>query len=472
MGCVFEGSGKREAVSGMREAASGKRKAENHQPSYRLPLAAYLSYPLPLTSLTLCHFLLTAGLVFLILWLTATPAQGATLNGRLTTSGYTWRAGDARHLRLYQTAILTAGQMGGGAFSLHAHVQVTGDVINEVSGREHYRFYSAYAQYRPGPVGMDVRIGRQRIFAGVGSGTIDGVRAEVAPMARLRLTGYAGLLAPLKPDGIGTWDEGNLWGGQALLDFDRTYVGISYAERSRAPLAYLGPGRYTGLLLNGDNAQFRRLGLDARREFGRASLYGRVDMDVAHWNVQALELSGDVRVSPKLHVSAEFQHRRPTLYLNSIFSVFEVSNDREVALRARYRMSDRIQVLAHSARVFYDGDHSFDVGAGVSVGQAYVGYARRSGYGGHSDAVAASLSHPITSNVSLRTDGSVSSYRLFDGQIRRDRAMAGSLGMRYRPRRTAMIDAEVQVLRNAFYNRDVRVFVRGSFWFFKRRQGQ
>lgn len=410
-----------------------------------------------------------ASLALLALWLMGAPARGATLNGRLTTSAYGWRAGDAdaHHLRLYQTAILTAGQLGGGALSLHAHFQVTGDVFNEVSGRERYRFYSAYAQYRPGPV--DVRIGRQRIFAGVGSGTIDGVRAEVAPMARLRINGYAGLLSPLTPDGVGTWDEGNLWGGQALLDFERTFVGISYAERSRAPLAYLGPGRYTGLLLNGDGSQFRRLGLDVRRELGRASLYGRVDVDAAEWEVQALELSGDVRVSPKLNVSAEFQHRRPTLYLNSIFSVFEVSNDQEVAVRARYRMSERVQVLAHGASVFYDGDHSFDVGAGVSVGQAYVGYARRSGYGGNSDAIVASLLHPLNAKVSVRADGNVSSYRLFDGQVRRDRAMAGSLGVRYQPRRTAMIDAEVQVLRNAFYNRDVRVFVRGSFWFFKRR---
>ena len=420
--------------------------------------------------------ILRKGLMWIGCLLMATgPVWGATFNGRLTTSAYSWRVQeltgvDARHVRFYQTAILNVGQMGDQALSFHTHLQFSGDLADEISGREHYRIYSAYAQLQPQKMGIDVRLGRQRVFGGVGFGTIDGVWASVSPQNWLLVNGYAGILAPLVPDdGIGTWDEGHLWGGQAQVNFDQTFVTVSYAERSRQPLAYLGAGRYSRLTLKNDGKQFRRLGFDARHEMKQVSLYARLDVDAENWDVQELEMSGDVKASQKLQVSASFQHRTPTLYLNSIFSVFEVSNDREIDLGVNYQVADAIRVLLHGSRVFFDGDKSWDIGAGVGVGNGYVGYTRRIGYGGNNDAIMASVQQPFREKITLRADGSLSSYRLFDGQVRRDRAMAGTLGMRYQHSRAAMLDVEFQMLRNAFYNRDARVFVRGSLWFFKRR---
>ena len=413
--------------------------------------------------------------VLMAVLLASSSARSATLSGRLTTSAYSWQGrelsgSDVRHLRLYQTAVLNAGRLGGGqALSLHAHAQFTGDVLDEVSGREHYRIYSAYAKLRPGKFGLDVRLGRQRIYGGVGFGTIDGARAQAAPRRWIELTGYAGILTPLIPDdGIGTWDEGHMWGGQALVDVKKTVLTVSYAERSRAPLAYLGAGRYSQLTIGQNAAQFRRLGLDARRDWPQGSLYGRLDLDAEEWEIQELEIAGELQVAPRLRLSAEFEHRRPTLYLNSILSVFEVENNQEIEGRVTYQINDRVRVLGRVSRVAYDGDDSWDVGAGLLLGNGYLGYTRRIGYGGSNDAITASFQQPLNEQVSLRADGSVSSYRLYDGQIKRDRALAGMLGLRYQARRTLHFDVEAQVLRNAFYNRDARVFARASFWFFKR----
>ena len=405
-------------------------------------------------------------------------AMGATLNGRLTTSAYTWRAAEvhgepSRHMRVYQSAIANIGRIGEKPLSFHTYARVSGDFLDEVSGRQKYRIYHAYLRWRStGRTGVDLRAGRQRIYGGVGYGTIDGVRAQVSVRERVQLTGYAGVLVPLVPDdGIGTWDEGNLWGAQALYTDKETALGVSFAQRSRKPLAYLGPGRFSGLVLDNDSRQFQRLGFDLRRELGgQFEVAGRLDLDTEDWEVQDLEVMGHVQATPELRISGGFRHRRPTLYLNSILSVFEVSDNREIEGRAFYRVNSKVSLTFNAARVLYDDEDSWRIGIGAVVGNGYVGYSRRIGYAGENDAFTAAIRQPLTPRVTLKADGSVSGYRLYDGQPTRDRALAGSLGLTCRPKQAFSFDVEGQVLRNKFYARDFRLFFRGSVWFFKRSQ--
>ncbi|MGA1197344.1 MAG: hypothetical protein ACO36I_12705 [Candidatus Latescibacterota bacterium] len=402
----------------------------------------------------------------------ATSSWSATLSGRLTSSAYSWQAreasgSDVRHLRLYQVAALNIGQVGGQALSLHTHFQFSGDMQDEINGREHYRIYSAYAKWAKQR--WDVRLGRQRIFGGVGFGTIDGGRVAAQATDWLQVVGYGGMLTPVMPDdGIGTWDEGHLWGGQALVDIQNTYLTISYAERSREPLAYLGAGRYSHVSIAGSTTQYRRLGVDARHDWAQGSLYGRVDVDANAWEVQEFEVTGEAQVSDALTLAAEFEHRKPTLYLNSILSVFEVQDNQEAEARATFKINDQTKVLVRGSRSFYDGDSAWHWGAGLILKGAYLGYTRRVGYSGDNDSFTASIQHPINALWTVHADGSVASYRLYDAQVSRDRAWAGSFGARYQAKKTLSVDVEAQVLNNAFYNRDARVFVRGSYWFFKR----
>jgi hypothetical protein len=410
------------------------------------------------------------GLLFVLML--GMSAESATLSGRLTSSAYSWQAreaggSDVRHLRLYQVAMLNMSQMGGQALSLHTHLQFSGDLLDERNGREHYRIYSAYAKWAQN--GWDVRFGRQRIYGGVGFGTIDGGRAAVQATDWLQLIGYAGMLTPVIPDdGIGTWDEGHLWGGQVMVDVRETYLTMSYAERSREPLAYLGAGRYSQVSINQEGTQFRRLGFDARHDWENASLYGRVDLDADAWSVQEFEVTGEAQVSDAIGLAAEFEHRKPTLYLNSILSVFEVQDNQEVEVRATYKVNDQAKVLLRGTRSFFDGDSAWHLGAGLIWGQAYLGYARRVGYGGDNNSFTASIQHPVNEQWTVHADGSMASYRLYDTQVSRNRAWTGSAGARYQMKKTLSLDVEAQVLNNAFYNRDARIFVRGSFWFFKR----
>ena len=130
---------------------------------------------------------ISLGLLAVFLVLADGEAGAATLSGRLTTSAYSWKVQeidgtDARHLRLYQSVITNVRGIGGGALSLHTYGQMSGDLLDEAPGRTKYRIYHAYLQWRPkGRLGLGMTAGRQRIYGGVGFGTLDGVRGKVSP---------------------------------------------------------------------------------------------------------------------------------------------------------------------------------------------------------------------------------------------------------------------------------------------------
>jgi hypothetical protein len=139
-----------------------------------------------------------------------------------------------------------------------------------------------------------------------------------------------------------------------------------------------------------------------------------------------------------------------------------------VEARATYKVNDQTKVLVRGTRSFFDGDSAWHLGAGLIWGGAYLGYARRMGYSGDNDSFTASVQHLIDPQWTIHANGSVASYRLFATQASRDRAWTGTMGARYQAQKTVSIDVETQVLHNTYYNRDARVFVRGSYWFFKR----
>ena len=405
-------------------------------------------------------------------------AAAATLSGRLTTSAYSWEEmgidrSASRHVRVFQSVMLNARRLGGTPLSFHTYGYVSGDLSDEVDGRRRYRIYHAYLRWHSqGRSGLDLTLGRQRVHDGVGFGTIDGLRFQVVPRQEVKFSAYAGTLTPVvSEEGIGTWDEGHLWGGQILFDIRDTSVGVSFAERAREPIPYIRSGQYSGVRIQNGARQFRRLGADARREMGKGiELYGRLDLDAEAWEVHEVEVAGRVRATPKLRLSAEYRHRKPTLYLNSILSVFEASNDQEVGGRLSYQVSPQVAISVNGTRVIVEDDGSWRLGLGLTVPNGYVGYSRRIGYGGENDAVALALEHPLSAQLALRANGSVSSYRPFAEQRTRDRALAGSAGLTYRPRRGLSFDVEGQALHNTYYASDVRVFLRGSYWFFKRSQ--
>ena len=416
-------------------------------------------------------------LIVIFLAMACVPSWAATVNGRLTTSLYTWERQEdpttsSSHLRVYQSMTLDVGAIGDPRLSFHTYVLATGDLSGSGGQDQRFRLYNLFLKWQGrGGSPAAVSAGRQRIYEGVGYGTVDGVRISVAPRGAFTLTGYVGALAPLVTRAkFGAWDEGHIWGGRLTTDrLGGCDIGVSFVRRDRKPLPYPVPGRYSGLAFDITAVQQELAGLDFHRGFaGRVDTYVRFDYDLLGGRARHAEGVLRIRASEFLSVALEGIRRAPGVDANSIFSVFDIEDTREYSVRGNYTVNPLVSVYGNYAGVVYEGARAQRVGFGFGFGLNSVGYTRRIGEGGDNDAVSISLAHPVNRFVTLRADGGAASYRLATGPGKKHLALSGSGGITCRPNRRVTLDAEGQAIRDPIYASDFRFFFRATVWFFKK----
>lgn len=406
------------------------------------------------------------------------PAASAVVDGRLTTSLYTFEGlkdstTSAHFLRAYQGLRLDLGRLGTPALSLHTYLQGTTDLGEKAETDPRLRLYNAYLQWKAKRWGL--QLGRQRVSAGVGYGSIDGVRGE-AEISGFDLSLYAGPLVPLdKSAEWGSWSEGNLWGARLKTSrFLGAAFSLSFARRERETPAYASPGEYSGVQASARQIVRQLVGLEGRREFkGGHSLYGRLDYDTEEAQLRRGEASGRYAFSPKLSLQADWLRRLPAVYSGSLFEVFPQEAYQEIGGRLYYQARSDLQVAASFARVLYDDDSAQRLGLVLSAGTHYsLGYYRSMGYARASDGVVGSVHYPLSHRLLLRGELDLAAYERYEDAEDRDGLFTGALGLSWRPIPAAFVEAEVQGLRNPTHSSDARLLLRGSWHFFKGEGGR
>ena len=122
----------------------------------------------------------------LILLIILTPIgfiSAQTISGRLSTSVYSWQQRNiedesAQHMRAYQLAQFSVANLGLQGLSFHTYLNVSHDLGEEAVNDPRMWLYNCYLNYKTLNNALDIGIGRQRIYAGVGYGTIDGLRLK------------------------------------------------------------------------------------------------------------------------------------------------------------------------------------------------------------------------------------------------------------------------------------------------------
>ena len=121
---------------------------------------------------------------------------------RLVSSAYAWQLHDtvghsSDHLFGYQTAQLS---LSGEHVSFHTYFQGFNDFSGPTKNEGLVRFYDFYVKYSGPYDKVDLSLGRQYVFAGVGYGTIDGGMASVrlldSKTARARIRGSTASIRP------------------------------------------------------------------------------------------------------------------------------------------------------------------------------------------------------------------------------------------------------------------------------------
>lgn len=397
-------------------------------------------------------------------------AHAVGVDGRFTASAYAFEGNPTEgttttNLRSHGALRLTLNELGHRGLSLHSYLRATTDLTESADSDPRLRAYNLFVRYRDRRI--DARAGRQRVFAGVGYGTIDGARIDVE-RAGIDLTLYGGALVPVDGSGVNALADAHLWGARLrtsrLAGVD---VAVSFADRERDPAAYVPRASLYGYLRQPPAVRRRLLGVEANRRFGLHSLRGRVDYDLHAGSLRRSELAGRLGLSADLAVSTEWRHREPHIYDGSIFSVFPISAYDELGLRCHYRLSPRLSLAANAATVRYDDDSSVRLGLSAAIGRHLtLGYHRAQGYAGDNDGFSGHLNYPLRRNLVLRGQLNLASYESFEADDR-DGLAAAVAGLTWRPSRTLSLDGQMQALRNPSSDSDLRLLVRGS-WRFRR----
>lgn len=423
---------------------------------------------------------ITALLPLCILGAGSAPAQFAS--GRLTTSFYTFQrfdtVGSSRtYLRAFQSVQLSFAQQD---FSVHTYLQGAAGGANQFRENGDVRFYNLYLRWANIGKVLDLDLGRQAVYAGVGMGTIDGLTARAKILeGQVVVNGYGGSTVNDEYTGVRkNWHDNLNLGGQVLTTLvPGARIGLSYTYRGEERDAYvamretaLGDSLKTYLTLpfliqNASNAV--QLGsADASWSYGNiVSVYGRYDYDLNYMQTSRGQGSVRVRVTDALALTGDYSYRRPQLSFNSIFSVFSFNSTREIEGGAEYRITPLFQVFGRMGVVSYTDTTSMTWTAGVNSGYGSVSYSGGTGYAGQLESFSIQGAYPLCDRLLIPSLGlSWASYRLSaDDPV--DHALALLAGATVRPTRNFSFDVQAQWMTNRLYSRDMRLQVKLMYWF-------
>ena len=423
----------------------------------------------------LARFAARAVLLAVLTAVFAATAAAQLFQMRLVTSAYGWQRQDtvnqsSNHLFGYQTAQFTVA---GEHLSFHTYLQGFNDFAGPVKNNGLLRAYNFYLRYASLFDALDLSLGRQAIFAGIGNGTIDGAAASLRLLdSQVRLLGYYGSL-PSQGYRLRMIDHASdniMFGGRVTaMPAEFAQVSVSYLNRSYRPEAYwtlrdsmtvtvpyeVRPNASADQLLGGDVAL----------EYGRlVSGYARYSYDLNTDRLDRIQLETNVHVTPALALTGEYVHREPRLSFNSIFWVFAYNTLTEYEVGAEYTVGHLAQVYAKYGGISYGGDDHSDritLGATSTYISGNLGWS--TGYAGQLKSFAVNAGYPLFNNVLTPTVGANFGLYKLSADAPEDWAMSFAGGAVYRPSTAFSFEAQLQYVQNKVYSSDVRIFLRASY---------
>lgn len=401
--------------------------------------------------------------------------QAQTINGRLVTSAYGWERQDVNgtatsQLRAYENIQLNVGTSD---VSFHTYLQGSTDFSNEMQDDPALRLFNAYLRVKNVFDMVDVKVGRQPVFAGVSYGTIDGASLNLRPTDGVEIVAYGGGLAPAaqKPDFFQNVDENWQIGGQVLLYLlEDTKIGLSYMNRHReAELFWTWrPDEQMNLVPNlidyGSRAN-QYGSVNVAHSSGRMWLFGRFDYDFNFERASRAEVAATYQALPNLGLSLNFAHREPVLAYNSYFALLEASANQEAALGVDYRIHPRLTLLGRFSTVMYDDESAIRVSLGAANKYASIMYTKDVSYDGDLDGFNLQFTYPLMQGMLVPHVGAVYSSYALGENLDKTSTWVGVFGATVRPVKTLSVDLQGQYMTNKIYEKDMRAFARVSYWF-------
>jgi hypothetical protein len=419
-----------------------------------------------------------------LIFLSVSGALAQRLQARFVTSAYAWERQDSigtssQHLFGYQTIQFS---IAGEKLSFNTYLQGFNDFLGPVKNDPILRVYNAYFKMSNIAQLADVSLGRQAVFAGVGTGTIDGGLAALKFLdSRLKVVGYYGALPSerYKMALISNAGDNYMTGGQlAASPADFAQISVSYMQKHLRPETYMGIRRDSlfnpyPIEIKPSAAAEEYISGDVNLEYNDViSGYGRYDYDLLSEKNSRMQLftrvkpfgSLNVKALEPLSLTGEYIQRDPRLSYNSIFSVFAFNSLTEYEVGAEYAISTTWQVFAKYGTVSYNDATQNQITVGVNGEHVSMSLTRDSGDGGELSAASLNLGYPLLENKLTPTLLlGYAHYKLSEYSSKLDDALSVAVGAVYRPSRVFSVDAQAQWIQNKIYSSDMRLFVRVNY---------
>lgn len=390
------------------------------------------------------------------------------------------------HLRGYQNYLL---EIKGAQWSFNTLAQTEEDVIHKVGRGFAYRFYNAYIKGSNLFGLLDVKLGRQNIFAGTGRGTLDGLNLKVkaGKNKEYQFTLYGGALAPYNyefdkyPEIKNNYHFGAMFSYYGVRDL---MASVSYSNKKRTPESYTtfradSVFNLTERTISFDAPSEQLVGLDVNYTYMlKHNFYAKAYFDITQKKLYRAEANVRVKLNNELRGFVEYIYREPHFNYNSIFWVFNYTKNQEISGGLDYTLKNGINIYARSGVVLYEKNsagtsstknNSIKIQAGFTHPNYGLNFTRYMGYSGESDGVSAYAQKDIWKDkLSGSLSVNYSNYKLGDYEVDKVNAFSGQLGFTYRPMPQFSVDVQGQFIINRIYKSDARALVGFSYCLFKK----
>ncbi len=416
-------------------------------------------------------------LFLLVFVLPVAQISAQSVMGRLTTSFYGWQGRDANDAKLnfmrgYENIQLDANS---GNFSLGTNLQVSNDFASKIGTDPELRLSSLVLKARHIADAVDVSLGRQFIFAGVGNGIIDGADLKSSFLGgKVNAQAYGGynVMETRTLNWKKNLPNNSFFGAQITGNpLDNLLVGFSYMNRRREPDAFtvvrldslFNPYLVT---LNSTPYMEEYASIDANYDvLPNVNVYGRGDYDLNLERLSRAELNTRIGVLSSLYVTADVLHREARLAYNSIFAVFNSNSTQEVEGGLEYEIAPSIRTYARYAYVNYKDDNSQRMTIGGSYEFVGASFTRNFGFAGEMNGLAIQATYPMPDRIFVpMVAAGYGSYKN-SPDAETNNVLNGSVGLTYRPVPSLSANIQTQYTQNRLYNNDVRLFLNVTYWF-------
>lgn len=410
-----------------------------------------------------------------------------SINLRLSTYFYTWNRFDSLvtsgtspstlHVRGYQNLLLYISK---NRWGLNTLIQTEEDVIKKIGDGFNYRFYNLYIKGSNLLDILDIKLGRQYVFAGVGKGNFDGLylKIKIGRNKEYQLTGFGGALTPNNYEfkSYNNLKDNYITGGQfSYYGLKNFMASVSYSNRKRKPQSYKtyradSSFNTTTRIIEVDSPGEQMAGLDLNYTHGlKHNFFGKAYYYINRNKLYRGEFNARISLIDNLRLSASYLYSEPQLSYNTIFWVFSYKPNHEIEGGIDYTFKNGLILYGKVSDVIYEKDNSLKLQLGFNYTNYGLSLVRYMGYTGESDGASGYYVREIIKDkISFTSSVSYSRYKLSTYATEKINSLNCLLGFTLRPNPQFSIDAQGQFLINRIYKFDSRLLIGFNYWLFKK----